>query len=741
MAVIFDPLTGQLINVPTSSGGGGQVTPEVRPISFVSGEGAVIPDNADVVWVDINVPDYSILLPANPQENQILKIVGVGGGTFKVTINANSGQGIDGALPLIEFQKGLVLQYSAGNWYTILVGDTPSITGTPDAVAFFNDLGVLSSSSNFKYINGSSSLAYGSEADGAIIATNFGSFASGQTSDSGSIFSNGIGSIATGRVQGLDSSINAGFEGSIATGVVRDGGTLLSNDSGARAHGQVTGNGILNSATIDAQNFGSEGSGSAVSSLVVGSLISASGNGAKALGSVIEGGKILTIASGAIATGLAENEGIIQAASDGSLARGNSSGVNSTISASDAGADAAGLASAGGAITARDRGARAAGRAIGDGTLESALIDSGYEGSEAAGRVNGDVTPGGSIVARGSGSKALGTVLQGGFIGQVGTDSIGAADGSIASGRVTDSGQIMGQNHGTYAVGRVLNGGGIYAPSVASFSHGFADGVGSSIGIFFDPGVLDPTGTNFAWGVATGGGKVYAYNTAATAWGLASGVGAEIKALGPQSTAFGSAAGIINSSGTASLAAGFADVGLEIIATGTAALAFGIGPLSAPNDGAQVFGTGNGSTANYEMVIGSYAEAPVDGLSRFRVGGGTGVGTEFTAFQIDVDGKSFQKGSEVHRIRLVSAVTTLSGRTDSAVVLDTNNTFTVTLPDIAELVDGQTIHIGSNGAGANTVTVAAFAGTTLAANVPTSVVAATEGFTLRYLNTVWYLVG
>ena len=106
------------------AGGGGPVTPEIRPFSFYGTPDGVIADDADVVWVDINIPSYNLYLPANPTENQILKIVGVGGAPAgEVTLLPNSGQAIDGVLPTIKYQRGVTLQYAGTAWYTILQSD------------------------------------------------------------------------------------------------------------------------------------------------------------------------------------------------------------------------------------------------------------------------------------------------------------------------------------------------------------------------------------------------------------------------------------------------------------------------------------------------------------------------------------------------------------------------------------------------------------------------------------------
>lgn len=103
-----------------AGGGGGPSTPEIRPYEFLSG-GGTISNAADVVWLDTNVPDFSVTMPPAPTQNQIIKLVGVGGSDVgQITLLPNAGQSFDGLTsPVVKFRRGVKLQYVGADWYTL----------------------------------------------------------------------------------------------------------------------------------------------------------------------------------------------------------------------------------------------------------------------------------------------------------------------------------------------------------------------------------------------------------------------------------------------------------------------------------------------------------------------------------------------------------------------------------------------------------------------------------------------
>ena len=93
MSVIFDALTGQIINLSSVSGGvtpPASTTPEIRPHFFSTVNNSTLDDNSDVVWFDTSLGNFSVFLPLNPQQNQILKLVGIANGPGLVTLNVAS---------------------------------------------------------------------------------------------------------------------------------------------------------------------------------------------------------------------------------------------------------------------------------------------------------------------------------------------------------------------------------------------------------------------------------------------------------------------------------------------------------------------------------------------------------------------------------------------------------------------------------------------------------------------------
>ncbi len=107
------------------------VTPEVRPQFSISATGT-LPDDADVVYVDTFTTSFTITLPANPQEGQIIKLIGLSGLGMgnEATVVANAGQVIDGiTLPTVRFRTGFSIRYEGTAWVLTNIYQRGDISG------------------------------------------------------------------------------------------------------------------------------------------------------------------------------------------------------------------------------------------------------------------------------------------------------------------------------------------------------------------------------------------------------------------------------------------------------------------------------------------------------------------------------------------------------------------------------------------------------------------------------------
>lgn len=424
----------------------------------------------------------------------------------------------------------------------------------------------------------------------------------------------------------LASNISAKFDGvlnSMAYGIELAGGTINAGVQGGLARGYA------DNAIIESTASGASASGHVESS----GLIRSSGQGSEAHGSATTSGQIVSSGVGAFAFGYALDNGLITAIGsgfsggicqlNGSITADNAAIANgycensSQIQATGLGSFAQGLSRAVSNIEASEWGAHASGCA------DPGNIRALERGAFARGFVSG-----GNILATQRGSTAFGCAT-------INSNISASQQGSTASGFVEDSAQINATANGAMAVGYCSNPASqIYAQGSGSRSYGYAQN-GSAIG-------------------SQGNGSL------ASGWANFAG---SILASGNASTAFGYAVnGILDAGQLGSFVVGGADNGNHN-ANGQFAVTFGL----------------NNENETYAcLMIGRFAENPIATPNAwvsteevFVIGNGTGTGSRANAFQIAKDGRMVTTGAQKHKVRGVSADTTLSARTDRSLFVDT----------------------------------------------------------------------
>lgn len=490
-----------------------------------------------------------------------LVFVGPGG-----TVNADKYWGLEAAVANLGVDPVTFVQ----------AGGAP--IGTPDTIAYFNTLGVLSGNIQAFLREATFSIGFGIiNAPATITSSGNGSQAHGESTDAGS-------------------DISSTNDGSYAHGRVATAGTIVSSGEGAHAHGNADAGAIITASIVGA-HAGGFASGA-------GSTIQASGTASLAHGVAAAAGILRATLGGAVATGVANISAIIESTSGGSQAQGYATDLNSRLTASSFGAQARGFVGAGGVIEATFSGAVCQGYASGAGSvlqsiqegafvhgyaLSAGIIRAGLNGSTARGHVDtsgvietagsaiggiasGFATGAGSLISAGTAAAPVdgeGSIAHGyaEASGQITTESKGA----VAIGYVSTAGAyIYSSSFGTIALGYATNGGGIEATTAGAFSVGSADGAGSII-------QSQGQGTH-AHGNVAGAALIQAISNGSHAFGNAD-TASIIRSAATGAHAFGNATGgaIISAAGIGSQASGRinGDATSNITSTGPGSHAFG----------------------------------------------------------------------------------------------------------------------------------------------------------------------
>jgi len=460
-----------------------------------------------------------------------------------------------------------------------------------------------------------------------------------------------------------------------------------------------------------------------------------------------------------IVFGVASNSGIIGGvATNSSLVFGQA--VNGEIRAISAGQNTSigsishGRVTSSGIISTRGDGSIAGGRAA-NGTIETLQI-----GSIAHGSASG----GGSITASGFGSVALGrsegqlvaSAAGSSAIGNVEADSSISAtsSGAHARGQSTNFGTITATNNGATAFG-YANNGQIDATESGAFAAGYCEGQISAAG----RGAM-------AHGIAEASGTISAQADGALAFGYAN--TGSILANGTGSVIFAEVAdtdSIADNIGTASMMVCYVTQDSVVRLTGavtnslvvagaddgnayetTSSYAIVVGKhVASQADFSITVGEGHENTSMHSAVFGSYALVqgtnnvtdPTDTI--LALGNGI-VGNLSNAYEIQKDGKTFNKGAEVHAVADAGegpiVLTDRSRRTQ--LVDTTSGAVAMTLPVGEEGLEF-VIKDKVGNATANNITITPQVGDTIDGD-PTFVIAADHGcVTLQFFDAVWYV--
>ncbi len=433
-------------------------------------------------------------------------------------------------------------------------------------------------SSSLILSSGDGSISGGFSSGGIIRATNNGSICLGYNSNSLSVLeSSGLGSFATGAI----------ITGDALT-------TLRSTNSGSFTCGRVSGN----SSILESTGLGSFTTGYIFGN---GSTITSSSDGS------FVGGHILNTPG---------NPCTISSTGQGSFALGFAT-ETSTITSSGAGSVAFGVSSTNNEITSSNFGSFAGGHATA-GNVGGSYIRSGGRGSFAYGHVtdnNSRINGGAASLTT---SFAFGIVENGGFISSNG-------NGSFASGSVDDS-NLLSTNVGSTAFGRAVDATtGIQSTGIGSFVTGMAQFENSEItasnrGAFaggYTSGFV-PVGTTNAHIRSTAFGSFsYGYCRGQSGGGIDSHIIASSE--GSFASGHTESGGHIDASGRGSRAHGFVNASSETI--------------SASADGSFAFGRDVQTAQASSMIIGQYGTALaaslpstpliISGVGSLQIGGGS----------------------------------------------------------------------------------------------------------------------